>query len=62
MIKLDFATLAENVGGKLLDMNFKDIVFEGVSIDSRTIQPRQLFIAIKGENADGHKYHTRRPR
>lgn len=28
----------------------------GVSIDSRSTQPGDLFIAIKGENTDGHKY------
>ncbi|MFN3892221.1 MAG: UDP-N-acetylmuramoylalanyl-D-glutamyl-2,6-diaminopimelate--D-alanyl-D-alanine ligase [Beijerinckiaceae bacterium] len=28
----------------------------GVSIDSRTIEPGDLFIAIKGENSDGHDY------
>lgn len=33
-----------------------DFVLEGVSIDSRTIQPRQLFIAICGENFDGHHF------
>jgi len=30
--------------------------FKGVSIDSREIKPGELFIAIKGENTDGHKY------
>lgn len=28
----------------------------GVSIDSRTLEPGDLFIAIKGENSDGHDY------
>ena len=31
----------------------------GVSIDSRTIEPGDLFIAIKGENSDGHDYVRR---
>lgn len=44
------------MGGRLLDMRFKDETFEGVSIDSRTISPRQLFVAIKGERTDGHNY------
>jgi UDP-N-acetylmuramoyl-tripeptide--D-alanyl-D-alanine ligase len=30
--------------------------FNGVSIDSRTIQPGQAFFAIQGENFDGHNY------
>jgi len=28
----------------------------GVAIDSRTIKPGELFVAIKGENFDGHDY------
>ncbi|HJQ59174.1 MAG TPA: Mur ligase family protein, partial [Vineibacter sp.] len=28
----------------------------GVSIDSRTLQPGDLFVALKGETADGHGY------
>src|SRR5690606_21331704 len=28
----------------------------GVSIDSRTLEPGDLFVAITGENADGHAY------
>ncbi len=28
----------------------------GVSIDSRTVQPGDLFIAVKGEKSDGHAY------
>lgn len=31
----------------------------GVSIDSRTIEPGDLFFAIKGENSDGHDYVRR---
>lgn len=28
----------------------------GVSIDSRTVQPGELFIALKGPNHDGHDF------
>ena len=28
----------------------------GVSIDSRTLEAGDLFVAIKGERADGHKF------
>lgn len=34
----------------------KNISFTGVSIDSRTIQTGNLFIAIRGERLDGHEY------
>lgn len=33
-----------------------DVTFEAVSIDSRTINKGELFIAISGENFDGHNY------
>jgi UDP-N-acetylmuramoyl-tripeptide--D-alanyl-D-alanine ligase len=33
-----------------------DRKFSGVSIDSRNINSKEIFIAIKGENTDGHKY------
>ena len=29
---------------------------EGVSIDSRTVKPGDLFIAIRGDNSDGHRF------
>src|ERR1700744_1966875 len=28
----------------------------GISIDTRTLEPGELFFAIKGENSDGHDY------
>ena len=31
-------------------------VVEGYSIDSRTIKPRELFFAVKGERLDGHDF------
>jgi UDP-N-acetylmuramoyl-tripeptide--D-alanyl-D-alanine ligase len=31
-------------------------VFDGVSTDSRTIRPGQLFVALAGESFDGHDY------
>jgi len=33
-----------------------DIIIEGVTIDTRKIQPGNLFVPFKGEHADGHKY------
>ena len=33
-----------------------DILFEGISIDSRTASQGNLFIALKGEKYDGHDY------
>ncbi|MEE9584180.1 MAG: UDP-N-acetylmuramoyl-tripeptide--D-alanyl-D-alanine ligase [Candidatus Brocadiales bacterium] len=34
----------------------KDALLEGLSIDSRRIEPGGLFVAIKGENFDGHDF------
>jgi len=33
-----------------------DVMIEGVSIDSRTARPGDLFVAIRGENFDGHDF------
>jgi UDP-N-acetylmuramoyl-tripeptide--D-alanyl-D-alanine ligase len=33
-----------------------DTVFNGVSIDSRTVSPNDIFIALHGKNFDGHNY------
>lgn len=33
-----------------------DIEFSGVCIDSRQIQPGNLFVALRGERFDGHRY------
>ena len=36
-----------------------DVTVEGVSIDSRTARPGDLFIAIRGKNFDGHDFLDR---
>ena len=41
-------------GGELLSENSKS--FSGVSIDSRTSQDGEVFIALRGERFDGHDY------
>ena len=56
MISRDFNTLALEVNGKLLNMEFATAVFNGVAIDSRVVRGEQLFIAIEGENDNGHRY------
>ncbi len=44
---------SNKLGARLIN---GDANFIGVSIDSRTITKGELFIAIKGENFDGHEY------
>ena len=43
---------------KAVESNYsgEDVFFSGCSIDSRTIKEGNLFIAINGENFDGHDY------
>lgn len=56
MISLSFGQLAQITGGKLHTAQSGEAVFTGVSIDSRTVGSGQLFVAIRGENNDGHDY------
>jgi UDP-N-acetylmuramoyl-tripeptide--D-alanyl-D-alanine ligase len=44
---------SNKLGARLIG---SDANFIGVSIDSRTVAKGELFIAIKGENFDGHEY------
>lgn len=37
----------------------RDVVFTSVTIDSRQVLPQSLFVALKGENHDGHSYVAR---
>jgi len=45
--------LAEQEHGVL---NGQDVLFDSVSIDTRTIEQGDLFIAIRGDSFDGHNY------
>ena len=47
--------LLETTGGRLLKGN-PVFTVSGLSIDSRTIQPRELFVALKGDRFDGHAF------
>jgi UDP-N-acetylmuramoyl-tripeptide--D-alanyl-D-alanine ligase len=54
-VPLTAATVAEAVGGRI-QRGRADRPFTGVSIDSRTIRPGQLFIGIRGDRFDGAEY------
>lgn len=45
--------LAIATKGQLLG---QDVEFDSIGTDSRAIEPGQLFVALKGENFDGHHY------
>ena len=50
---LNLRDISRMVGGVL---NGKNLMVEGVGIDTRTIQPNQLFVALRGKNHDGHDF------
>lgn len=53
MIKMTLADIAACVAGELLG---DDACIEGLSIDTRTLQPGQLYVAIAGKHFDGHDF------
>ena len=50
---MTFSELAQALSARVLS---SDCTFTGVSIDSRNIQPGQLFVALAGPRFDGHDY------
>ncbi len=56
MIPLDLADVADVVGGELLDPADAARVVDAVTIDSRTVRPGSLFVALPGEHVDGHDF------
>lgn len=57
MIELKYKQLLDIVKGKPFPEGpFADFRIKGLSIDSRTIEPQNLFMAIKGEKFDGHDF------
>jgi UDP-N-acetylmuramoyl-tripeptide--D-alanyl-D-alanine ligase len=47
--------ILEATGGQLLVKGAEER-FAGISTDSRTLQPGDLFVALRGENYDGHRF------
>lgn len=58
MEKLFANEVVEAVGG-VLAAGSPDAVVTGVSTDTRSMQPGDLFFALKGEQADGHQFVSR---
>jgi UDP-N-acetylmuramoyl-tripeptide--D-alanyl-D-alanine ligase len=52
-MKARLSEAAAAVAGRLAG---GDAEFRGVSIDSRTLEPGQLFVALRGERFDGHDF------
>ncbi len=51
----EVGTLVQAVQGESLTGD-TSLRFNGVSIDSRTLEPGQLFVCLQGENFDGHNF------
>lgn len=56
MITRTLKEIQEMCNGFGLRSEFEDIEIKGVSTDTRTIAPGQLFIPLIGENFNGHKF------
>ena len=57
MMNLTLSTIAEKVGKKVIGGTGQE-KFKDISIDSRTLEPSDLFVALKGPFNDGHDYLT----
>jgi UDP-N-acetylmuramoyl-tripeptide--D-alanyl-D-alanine ligase len=55
MISLLLSDIASAVNGKL---HGNDVVINSITTDSRTLQKDDVFLALKGDNFDGHKFTT----
>jgi UDP-N-acetylmuramoyl-tripeptide--D-alanyl-D-alanine ligase len=55
-MKLPLSRVAESLSAKVVGEVDPSAVVTGYSIDSRTIRPGELFLAVKGEKMDGHDF------
>jgi UDP-N-acetylmuramoyl-tripeptide--D-alanyl-D-alanine ligase len=55
--QLSIATVIEATGGTLVQGD-RHASFVGVSTDSRSLKPGELFFALKGINFDGHRFFS----
>lgn len=53
MINLSLAQTAQILG---VQPPSQDAIYQGLSIDTRTLRPGNLFVALKGSRMDGHAY------
>ena len=52
---LSLSKIAKELDIQLVGGTGKE-TFNGISIDSRTLEPNDIFIALKGPSNDGHDY------
>jgi len=56
-VNLDLQKIAQATGGRLSPASARGTV-SGISTDSRTLRPGELFIPLRGERFDGHDFLT----
>lgn len=56
MISLQISMLERITEGILFNCSDKEALFTGVTLNSRTVCGGELFVAIKGDNLDGHNF------
>ena len=56
MERFSLQDLMRVTGGRLREVDSADARFDRISIDSREIQPGDVFWALRGENHDGHDF------
>src|SRR5690606_23955313 len=56
MINKTLAQIEQMAIGEKLDPQFRNVLIKGVSIDTRTISPGNLYIPIIGETFNGHQF------
>src|SRR5256714_15281511 len=55
-MELSLRRIAEFIAADSATLNDPELAPAGYSIDSRTIQPGELFFAVRGERLDGHDF------
>jgi UDP-N-acetylmuramoyl-tripeptide--D-alanyl-D-alanine ligase len=56
MIPVSLSWIADQVNGQLIAQQYPDLTISGVSTDTRSIEPKDVFLALSGPNFDGHKF------
>ena len=55
-MNISISELENILRSEVINSSYFELSIDGISIDSRTINKNELFIAIKGDNHDGHLF------
>ena len=56
IINLSIGEIAKAVKGEIINGSDNNLTIKNIAVDSRKVLPDSLFIALKGEKADGHDF------